>query len=94
MLLTELNVDDINKLMHLRVERLLQFFASTLPYCLLQIDTSNTLYIHAPEAEIVDELIDDLEDLRYHAWLILGVRVISLYFGEEDVLHTDIYLYK
>jgi hypothetical protein len=89
MLLTELNVDDINRLMHFRVERLLQFFASTLPYCLIQIDTANTLYIHSPDTEIVDELIEDFDDLCEHAWVILGARELAVYFGEEEIVRSQ-----
>jgi hypothetical protein len=38
----------------------------------------------------VDELLDELEDLCSHAWLILGVQKISLHFGSEEILHTEI----
>lgn len=89
MLLTELNVDDINKLMHFRVERLLHFFASSLPYCLIQIDSSNTLYIHCPDTEIVDDLLDELNDLTEHVWLILGVRELVIFYGDEEILRSQ-----
>ena len=90
MLLTEINVDDLNKLMQLRLERLLHFFTSSLPHCLIQIDAGNMLTIYCLHSEIVDELLDDLENLCCYAWLILGVRKISLHFGLEEILRTDI----
>jgi hypothetical protein len=36
----------------------------------------------------MDKLLEDLEDLRSHAWLILGLKKISLYFGLEEILRT------
>lgn len=90
MLLTEINIDDLKKLERLRIDRLLLFFASSLPQCLLQIDGENMLTIYCLNSETVDELLGDLEDLRSHAWLILGVKKISLHFGLEELLCTDI----
>jgi hypothetical protein len=86
----ELNVDDLNKLERLRIERLLLFFTSSLPHCILQIDEGNMLSIYCLSSETVDELLDEFEDLCSHAWLILGVKKLSLYFGLEEILNTDI----
>jgi hypothetical protein len=91
MLLTEINVDDLNTLMHFRVERFIHFFAATLPNCLIQIDAGDLLAIHCPSSAIVDDLIDEFEDLRYRAWLILGVNTIALYFGQEEILLANTY---
>jgi hypothetical protein len=90
MLLTELNIDDLNKLERLRIDRLQLFFTSSLPHCLLQIDRGNMLSIYCLHSETVDELLDELDDLCTHAWLILGVKKLSLYFGLEEILQTDI----
>ncbi len=89
MFLTELNVDDLKKLEQLRIDRFQLFFTSSLPRCLLQIG-GDILGIYCLHAEIVDELLDDLEDLCSHAWLILGVQKISLHFGLEEILNTEI----
>jgi hypothetical protein len=89
MLLTEINVDDLDTLMYFRIERLLYLFASSLPSCLIQLDPGNTLFVHCPDAAIVDDLLDKLEDLRHQVWLILGIRTISLYLGQEEILHTN-----
>jgi hypothetical protein len=91
MVLTEINVDDLNKLMHLRIERLIHLFASSLPSCLIHIDAEHTLSVHCPQSEIVDDLLDELEDLCNHAWLILGASKIALYFGQEEILSTNTY---
>lgn len=43
MILTELNVDDLNTLEQFRMERFLRFWISNLSRCLIEIDFSNTL---------------------------------------------------
>ena len=91
MLLTEINVDDLNTLTHLRIERFLHFFATSLPSCLIGIDDSQLLAIYCPSTKIVDDLLDELEDLCDRAWLILGVNALVLYFGEEEVLRANTY---
>jgi hypothetical protein len=80
MILTEMNVDDLNKLQQLRIERLLLFFAPSLLCCQLEIDSDNVLLIYCLDPGIVDELLDDLDDLYSHAWLMLGVKAIVLCF--------------
>jgi hypothetical protein len=90
MLLTEINVDDLKQLERFRIERLLYFFTSSLPHCLIQIDAGNMLTVYCLHPEVVDDLLDNLEDLCSHARLILGVKAISLHFGLEEILRTDI----
>jgi hypothetical protein len=89
MSLTELTVDDHNKLKNCRIQRLRRFFGPSLQTCLMRINPDNMLAVHCPHPGIVDELLDDLEDLCNHAWLILGVRSIGLYFCQEEILHTQ-----
>ncbi len=90
MLLTEMTVDDLNKLNQCRLRRLLHFFSPNLPQCVILLDASNVLNIYCPNAAVVDELIDDLEDLCNYTWLILGAREIVLYFCQEEILHMKI----
>jgi hypothetical protein len=89
MALTEINIDDLTKLKQFRIDRLRRFFISSLPRCLIRVDASNTLVVHCPHPKIVDELLDDLEDLCNHAWLILGVQSIALYFCQEKIFYTN-----
>jgi hypothetical protein len=88
MSLTELTTDDQKKLKQFRIERLRHFFAPSLQPCLMRINPDNMLTVHCPHPGIVDELLNDLEDLCSHAWLILGVRSIGLYFCQEEILYT------
>lgn len=91
MLLTEITANDLHKLYQVRLDRLLCFFASSLPCCQIQIDRGHMLDIHCPNAAIANNLLEDLEDLRYHVWLVLGIRSIDIYLANEAILRTDIY---
>jgi hypothetical protein len=91
MLLTEITTNDLHKLYQARIDRLLYFSTSSLTCCQISIDPSNILTIYCPHAAIADNLLDDLEYLRYHAWLILGVKSIGIYFADEEILRTDTY---
>jgi hypothetical protein len=91
--LTEINVDDLNKLSQLRMERIIGLFPSSLPFCLIQIDTDNVLSIHCHHAGIMDRLIAELEDLCYYACLIVGVRSISLNSLHKEILRADAFVF-
>ena len=93
MFLAEINIDDLDKLKQFRIERLLLFFQSSLPRCLIRIDEGNMLIIYCPHSEIVDQLIDNSTELSLYAWLILGIRDISLYFCLEEIIRIHTYLY-
>jgi hypothetical protein len=92
MLLTEINIDDLDKLKQLRMERLLCFFTSSLPFCQIQIDGDNVLAIYCPHGGIMEELMNELEDLRYYACLIVGAKLVTLHLAQKEVLCNDIYL--
>jgi hypothetical protein len=85
MSLTEINADDLKILECMRMERLLCFFATSLPFCLIKINIGNILAISCPYPEIMFELINELEDLHHYASLILGVNSISLHLAQEEM---------
>jgi hypothetical protein len=89
MSLTEMTADDRNKLKQRRIQRFRHFFVPSLQPCLIRINPDNMLVVHCPHPGIVDELLDDLEDLCNHAWLILGVHSVGLYFCQEEIWHTS-----
>lgn len=89
MLLTEMTAHDLNRLKQFRIDRFLKFFTFSLPPSAIQIDADDVLAVYCPHSSIVDQLMDELEDLRSHAWLILGVRKIVFYFCQEEILNTD-----
>lgn len=87
MLLTEMTPNDLMLLEQLRIERLRGFFIQSLSHCIIIIHSSyqQTLIVHCPEPLIVDTLLNELQELSYYAWLILGVEAISLYFVQEEI---------
>jgi hypothetical protein len=87
--LTEINVDDLNKLNQLRMERLIGLFSSSLPFCLIQIDADKVLSIHCHHAGIMDRLLAELEDLCYYSCLIVGAKSISLNSLHQEILRAD-----
>ena len=89
MLLSEMTSHDLSKLKQFRIARFLQFFASSLHQSAVQINSDDVLAVYCPHSAVVDELMDELEDLRRHAWLILGVRRIVFYFCQEEILNAD-----
>ena len=89
MLQTEMTTHDLNQLQQFRIERFLQFFASSLQRSTIHIDADNVLVVHCPHSAIINELMDELEDLRGYALLILGVRKTVFYFCQEEILNAD-----
>lgn len=81
---TELNIDDVNRLSQLRIERLIKFFTASLSYCSMYINANNKLIIACFNPDIMEELLDDLEELCYYACLILGVRSLSIHLSAEE----------
>jgi hypothetical protein len=85
MFIAELTVDDLMLLEQFRIERLRSFFAENLLQCLIYLDRQNRLIVHCPEPSIVDTLLTDLQELCDHAWLIVGVKTIAIFFIQEEI---------
>jgi hypothetical protein len=91
MSLTTMNTADLEQLKHFRIQRFLCFFAASLQYCPVLVNADNTLAIYCHDAEFIDELLDELEDLRHYARIILGVQEIILYLAHsEETLATSL----
>jgi hypothetical protein len=86
--LTELNIDDVNRLSQLRIERLAKFFAASLSYCSMYINANNTLVVNCFDPDIMEDLFDDLDEFCYYACLILGVRALAICLSEEEALEV------
>lgn len=86
MLFSVMSKDDLSRLGQHRIDRLLGFFTSSLPQCKIQLDADHVLSIYCPHVRVLHALMNELEDLRTYAWSVLGVRKVTLYFGEEESL--------
>ena len=89
MVFTDITLDDLVLLEQMRIERLRSFFSQSLTQCDICIDRSNRLTIYCPESWLIDLLMDDMEELGNHAWLILGVECIVLSFAQEEIYRVD-----
>jgi hypothetical protein len=84
----ELTADDLLILEQHRLERLRSFFGETLRLCFLHLDRNNTLAIHCSEPWIVDELLSEIDELRWYTWVVVGAQRISIFFAQEEIHKT------
>ncbi|WP_421657124.1 hypothetical protein [Leptothermofonsia sp. ETS-13] len=83
----DLTTNDLLLLEKYRLERLRSFFGNTLNLCFLHLDKNNTLAIHCSEPWVVDQVLNEINHLRWYAWIVVGARRLSIrlsiYFAEE-----------
>jgi hypothetical protein len=84
----ELTVEDSLMLEKHRLERLRSFFADTLAKCFLQLDQKNKLTIHCSEPWVVDQLLSEVEQLRWYVWVVVGAQRLSICFAQEEIYRT------
>ena len=84
----ELTVEDSLLLEKHRLERLRSFFADTLAKCFLHLDQKNKLTIHCSEPWIVDQLLDEIDQLRWYVWVVVGAQRLSICFAQEEIYQT------
>ena len=84
----ELTTNDLLILEKQRLERLRSFFADSLRLCFIHINQNNVLTIHCSQPWIVDHLLDEIQQLRWYAWVIAGAQQISICFAQEEVYRT------
>ncbi|MBD2328248.1 hypothetical protein [Alkalinema sp. FACHB-956] len=86
----QLNSEDRQILIQQRLKRFRKQFFHALATCRLQFSRRREcLVIHCPEPWIVDCLLEDVEALAEEARIIVGARVISLYFVGEEVYQAS-----
>ncbi|UBF28469.1 hypothetical protein K9N68_11680 [Kovacikia minuta CCNUW1] len=84
----ELTADDLLILEQHRLERLRSFFGETLRLCFIYLDKKNTLAIHCSEPWIVDQLLNEMNELRWYSWMVVGASQISICFAQEEIHKT------
>lgn len=85
----KLTVEDSLILEKYRLERLCAFFTDTLAKCFLHLDPNNTLTIHCSEPWIVDQLLSEIDQLRFYAWVVVGAKRLSVCFAQEEIYRTS-----
>jgi hypothetical protein len=86
----ELTIYDLRLLEQLRLKRLRSSFAQSLSCCLIYLNHQKTLMVYCLELKDLQNLLNDLEDLCGYAELVLGAKVIALYFIEEEIYCAQI----
>jgi hypothetical protein len=71
-----------------RLERLRSYFGDTLRLCDLQVNKQNRLLIDCSQPWIVDQLMGEMNELRWYAWVTVGVHSVALYFAGVKVYAT------
>ncbi len=84
----ELTTNDLLVLEQYRLQRFRSFFFSTLMSCPIGLDETNTLIIHCLEPELVDQLLRQIDQLRWYARVVLGVHSLAIKFVQEEIYRT------
>ena len=80
----DLNHNDLLTLEQQRMERFRAFSLCSLS-CFLHLNQNNTLAIHCAEPWIVDQLLHDIEQLCWDAWVIVGASCLSIHYAQEEI---------
>ncbi|XHX77947.1 MAG: hypothetical protein RBJ76_26520 [Stenomitos frigidus ULC029] len=84
----ELTTNDLVALEQYRLQRFRSFFFSTLMSCPLCLDEHQTLIIHCLEPQFVDQLLTQMDQLRWYARIVLGVSCLAVNFVQEEIYRT------
>lgn len=75
---------DLSMLEDFRIDRLKQLYPQTLSGCLLETKF-DALLVHCSEPWCVDQVMEDLDRIAKAAWVILGVKSLSVCYANEEI---------
>lgn len=75
---------DLSMLEDFRIDRLKQLYTQTLSGCLLETKF-DALLVHCSEPWCVDQVMEELDRLAKAAWVVLGVKLISVCYANEEI---------
>ena len=84
----ELTLSDRVILEQYRLQRFRSFFFGSLMACPLGLDEHRTLIIHCLDPELVDQLLSQIDQLRWYARVVLGVDSLAIRFVQEEIYRT------
>ncbi|MBD1843326.1 hypothetical protein H6F89_07900 [Cyanobacteria bacterium FACHB-63] len=79
---------DLSMLEDFRIDRLRQLYVQTLSGCALELKF-NTLLIHCSEPWCVDQVMEELDRVVKAAWIVLGVKSVSICYATEEVCRIN-----
>ena len=71
-----------------QLDRFRSLFPDSLKPSLLALHTHYQLSIHCAEPWMVDDLLGEVDRLRWYTWLVLGVQQVAIFFAEEEIYST------
>ncbi len=81
----DFNHNDLLTLEQQRIDRFRSSSLRSLLLCFLHLNQNNTLAIHCAEPWIVDQLLHDMEQLCWDAWVIVGASRLSIHYAQEEI---------
>ncbi|MBE9012532.1 hypothetical protein IQ250_20240 [Pseudanabaenaceae cyanobacterium LEGE 13415] len=75
---------DLSMLQDFRIDRLKDLYAQSLSGCLLETKF-DALLVHCSEPWCVDQVMEELDRIVKAAWVILGVKAVSVCFANEEI---------
>lgn len=84
-MLSDLNHNDLLTLEQRRIERFRSSSLASLSQCFLHLNSSNVLAVHCAEPWVVDQLLHNMEQLCWSAWVIAGVSYLSIHYAQEEI---------
>lgn len=75
---------DLSILEDFQIDRLRQLYVQTFSGCALELKF-NSLLIHCSEPWCVDQVMEELDRIVKAAWVVLGVRSVSVCYATEEV---------
>lgn len=75
---------DLAMLGDYRIDRLRELYVQTLSGCALELKF-NALLIHCSEPWCVDQVMEELDRIVKAAWIVLGVKSVSLCYANEEI---------
>ncbi|MGG6265011.1 hypothetical protein ACQ4M3_02950 [Leptolyngbya sp. AN03gr2] len=75
---------DLSMLEDFRIDRLKDLYAQTLSGCLLETKF-DALLVHCSEPWCVDQVMEELDRIVKAAWVVLGVKAVSVCYANEEV---------
>jgi hypothetical protein len=81
----DFNPNDLLTLEQQRMERFRSDSLHSLSLCWLHLNHDNTLAVHCAEPWIVDQLLYEMEQLCWDAWVLVGASRLSIYYAQEEI---------
>ncbi|PZV11378.1 MAG: hypothetical protein DCF22_14635 [Leptolyngbya sp.] len=81
----DFNHNDLLTLEQQRIERFRSSSLRSLSLCFLHLNHNNILAVHCAEPWLVDQLLYEMEQLCWDAWVMVGASRLSIHYAQEEI---------